>query len=109
MVGTDGCKPCWGIRGEVCGSVCHSVGGTEHSLGPLENSGRPEPLTGKQQNILNGTVTDIVDEQHLRFDCFCLFPGSRLKLQSTSWLGLLVSSCFHFSSTLQYLQSTLLC
>lgn len=54
VAGTDWCKPCWGFGGEVRGSVCHPAGGTEHSLGPLETFGRPEPLTGKQQHIFNG-------------------------------------------------------
>lgn len=41
VAGTDRGKPRWGTRGEVCGSVCHPAGGTEHTLGPLENFGRP--------------------------------------------------------------------
>lgn len=54
VAGTDWCQPCWSIGGEVCGSVCHPVGGTEYSLGPLETFGRPQPLAGNQ-HLFNGT------------------------------------------------------
>ena len=40
VAGTDWCEPGWGPGGEVCGPVCHLAGGTEHSLGPVETSGR---------------------------------------------------------------------
>ncbi len=53
--------------------------------------------------FLTALVTDTVDEKCSRFDCsalLTLFSGSRWKLQSTSWLGLSDSSCFHSSSML---------
>lgn len=56
VAGTDWCKPCWGTRGEVCGSVCHPAGGTEHALRPLETVGRPWPLTGKTQDCFDVTL-----------------------------------------------------
>lgn len=68
VVGPDWCKSCWGFRGKVCGSVCHSAGGTKHYLGPLESSWRPKPLTGKKNKnklkllVFMILVTHVVDE-----------------------------------------------
>lgn len=90
VAGTDWCKPCRGSGGEVCGSVCHPAGGTEHIVGPLGTFRRLKHLTGKLQYGFNGTGPDSVDEQCLMFGCISWSQVEIAKHFTARVVGLIV-------------------